>query len=67
MENIFIVQSVNFVKTRKLPSLFLLCASLILLVAGCATESHRALTPETVPSSKMVYQGVKHVLVVGKF
>lgn len=40
---------------------------LILLVTGCATESHRALTPETVPSSKTIYQGVKHVLVVGKF
>jgi len=40
---------------------------LITLLTGCATESHRALTPETVPSSKTVYQGVKHVLVVGKF
>jgi curli biogenesis system outer membrane secretion channel CsgG len=67
MENIFTVQSVNFVKTRNLPLFSLLCASLILLVAGCATESHRALTPETVPSSKMAYQGLKHVLVVGKF
>jgi curli biogenesis system outer membrane secretion channel CsgG len=37
------------------------------LVTGCATESHRALTPETVPASSTTYQGVKHVLVVGKF
>lgn len=40
---------------------------LLALVTGCATESHRALTPETVPASRTAYQGVKSVLVVGKF
>jgi len=40
---------------------------LLALLSGCATESHRALTPETVPSSMTAYQGVKHVLTVGKF
>lgn len=34
---------------------------------GCATESHRALTPDTVPSSQTAYHGVKSTLVVGKF
>lgn len=45
----------------------LIFSLLVALLTGCATESHRTLTPETVPSSKTVYQGVKHVLVVGKF
>ncbi len=45
----------------------LIFSLLVALLAGCATESHRTLTPETVPSSNTVYQGVKHVLVVGKF
>ena len=48
----------------------LVCFASILSIAflsGCATESHRTLTPETVPSSKTVYHGVKNVLVVGKF
>jgi len=40
---------------------------LLALLSGCASESHRALTPETVPSSMTAYQGVKHVLTVGKF
>lgn len=40
---------------------------IIALISGCATESHRTLTPETVPSSKTVYRGIKHTLVVGKF
>ena len=45
----------------------LIFSLLLVLLTGCATESHRALTPETVPSSATVYRGVKHVLVVGKF
>jgi len=40
---------------------------LLAWLSGCATESHRALTPETVPSSMTAYQGVRHVLTVGKF
>lgn len=39
----------------------------IATLVGCATESHHAITPETVPSSKTAYHGIKHVLVVGKF
>jgi curli biogenesis system outer membrane secretion channel CsgG len=35
--------------------------------AGCATESHRAVTPETVASAGTPYTGSKFVLVVGKF
>lgn len=40
---------------------------MIALISGCATESHRSITPETVPSSMTAYHGVKNVLVVGKF
>ncbi|MDO8845745.1 CsgG/HfaB family protein [Methylicorpusculum sp.] len=39
----------------------------VLFISGCATETHRALVPESVPSSTTVYQGIKHSLVVGKF
>ncbi|MGZ8227517.1 MAG: CsgG/HfaB family protein [Methylobacter sp.] len=47
----------------------LVCLSMLIaaLLSGCATESHKALTPETVPSYKTAYKGVKQVLVVGKF
>ncbi len=45
----------------------LILSLLVALLTGCATESHRTLTPETVPSSKTAYHGVKNVLVVGKF
>jgi curli biogenesis system outer membrane secretion channel CsgG len=40
---------------------------LFALLTGCASESHRTLTPETVPSATMVYHGIKNVLAVGKF
>jgi curli biogenesis system outer membrane secretion channel CsgG len=60
-------QSVSYRTVSVWRSYSLLIPLLILLLTGCATESYRALTPETVPSSKTVYQGVKHVLVVGKF
>lgn len=39
----------------------------LLLTAGCATESHRAITPQTVPSHGVPYAGPKYTLVVGKF
>ncbi len=41
-----------------------LCAALI---AGCATETHRTLIPDTVASHGTVYSGPKYTLVVGKF
>ena len=37
------------------------------VLAGCAIESHRTLTPETVASAGTPYTGPKFVLVVGKF
>jgi len=37
------------------------------LIAGCAIESHRALTPQTTASAGTTYSGPKFVLVVGKF
>jgi len=36
-------------------------------LAGCATESHRAVTPTTVASHGTAYSGPKYTLVVGKF
>ena len=37
------------------------------LLAGCATESHRTLQPQQVASAGTAYQGPKSTLVVGKF
>jgi curli biogenesis system outer membrane secretion channel CsgG len=37
------------------------------LLSGCAVESHRALTPETVASAGTPYNGPKFALVVAKF
>ncbi|HTI97772.1 MAG TPA: CsgG/HfaB family protein [Dongiaceae bacterium] len=37
------------------------------LLAGCATESHQAVTPQTVAAAGTVYNGPKSTLVVGKF
>ena len=39
----------------------------ILLLTGCASESHRAVTPQTVPSKEVSYSGPKSTLVVGQF
>ena len=44
-----------------------LCAAVLGLFTGCATESHRTLTPETAASAGTPYTGPKFVLVVGKF
>lgn len=41
--------------------------TLLLTLAGCATESHRTLEPQKVPASQSTYHGPKHTLVVGKF
>jgi len=35
--------------------------------AGCATESHQAITPDTVNSAGTPYTGMKGMIVVGKF
>jgi curli biogenesis system outer membrane secretion channel CsgG len=45
----------------------LLTAVLATLLAGCATESHRALQPQQVASAGTIYQGAKNTLMVGKF
>ncbi|HWY31278.1 MAG TPA: hypothetical protein VNX46_11005, partial [Candidatus Acidoferrum sp.] len=37
------------------------------LYAGCATESHQAITPPTVASAGTPYAGHKSTLAVGKF
>jgi curli biogenesis system outer membrane secretion channel CsgG len=39
----------------------------ILLMGGCATESHHTVVPRTVASHGTVYMGTKYVLMVGKF
>jgi curli biogenesis system outer membrane secretion channel CsgG len=46
----------------------LLFASIVIFgFAGCATESHQTITPETVNSAGTPYSGVKSTLMVGKF
>ena len=44
-----------------------LASSVLLIAAGCATESFRTLEPETVVSHGTAYTGPKYTLVVGKF
>jgi curli biogenesis system outer membrane secretion channel CsgG len=44
-----------------------LVASATVVIAGCATEAHRTLTPQTVATHGTSYSGPKYVLVVGKF
>lgn len=39
----------------------------VALFAGCATESHRVVTPETVASAGTPYNGPRYALVVAKF
>jgi curli biogenesis system outer membrane secretion channel CsgG len=54
----------------KMPRFFSNCIlgfSIVTFAAGCATESHQAITPETVASAGTVYNGTKSPLVVGAF
>lgn len=51
---------------QNLSSLFLF-SFVIFGFAGCATESHHAVTPETVTSAGTLYTGAKSTLAVGKF
>lgn len=44
-----------------------LLAALAVLVAGCATESHKTLQPAQVASAGTAYQGLRSTLMVGKF
>ena len=39
----------------------------VVVLAGCATESHRVVTPETVTSAGTPYNGPRYTLVVAKF
>jgi curli biogenesis system outer membrane secretion channel CsgG len=48
-------------------SLVLSATALMFVATGCATESHRSLTPETVATYGTSYAGPKYALVVGKF
>lgn len=41
--------------------------SMALLLSACATESHRAIAPQTVASHGTVYNGERSTLVVGNF
>lgn len=45
----------------------LLVWSIAIGLGGCATESHQALTPQTVPAASTAYSGARRVLTVGKF
>jgi curli biogenesis system outer membrane secretion channel CsgG len=57
---------VKFMKSYQ-PLVCLSLASCVCLIAGCATESHKAVTPEAVASAGTPYAGVKSTLVVGQF
>ena len=48
---------------------FLLLSAIIpfFFIAGCATESHKAVVPENVKTYRTAYSGEKAVLVVGNF
>lgn len=45
----------------------MLVAGLAILTTGCATESHRIITPEAVASAGTVYTGIKSTITVGLF
>src|SRR6267142_3922886 len=47
--------------------LHLCLATIVYILAGCATESHQAITPEKVASAGTPYSGAKSTLVVGQF
>lgn len=51
----------------KLCGRFTFAAVVAIWSAGCATESHRAIVPETVASAGTVYSGIKSTIVVGQF
>jgi curli biogenesis system outer membrane secretion channel CsgG len=42
-------------------------AAVIVLIAGCATESHQAVIPEKTVSASKPYQGPQSAIAVGKF
>ncbi len=52
---------------QRLVYFYLSLLSLVYLFTGCATESHQAITPETVASAGTPYTGTKSTLVVGNF
>ncbi|MFT4572346.1 MAG: curli biogenesis system outer membrane secretion channel CsgG [Hyphomicrobiaceae bacterium] len=55
-------------QTTSAPAGVLIVAVVALLAgSGCAVETHRALTPETVTSAGTSYVGARHTIVVGKF
>src|SRR5438105_3858129 len=53
-------------QSMKLLSIVAAAAALCVL-AGCATESHQAIVPETVASAGTPYNGPRSTLVVGQF
>jgi curli biogenesis system outer membrane secretion channel CsgG len=59
------IESAN--RTRYAWSALVVIALAAALVAACATESHRTVTPQTVESHGTAYSGPKYTLVVGKF
>jgi curli biogenesis system outer membrane secretion channel CsgG len=42
-------------------------SALLLMLAACASESHQALTPQTLPVQSAAFSGAKAALAVGKF
>src|SRR5215471_8748399 len=54
-------------KRHQISARLLLGLALDAVIAGCATESHKTLKPETVASAGTSYSGPKSTLVVGLF
>jgi curli biogenesis system outer membrane secretion channel CsgG len=47
--------------------MYLAAVLVAVITAGCATETHRTIVPETVATHGTSYSGQKYVIVVGKF
>ena len=58
------MQVLGFTNRRSPGAVFLVP---VIILSGCATESHRAIKPQTVETYHSNYQGTKMTLVVGNF
>lgn len=58
---------VKFARLQLIQRMILLMLIGGIVLSGCATESHRTVTPQTVVSKNVSYSGSKSTLVVGRF
>jgi len=62
--NILLQNAVKKIKTMSCYTIFIM---FVLLIVGCATESHKTLETESVKTFKSRYSGPKSTLAIGKF